>query len=453
MEQMTTAELIEAIGGRATQPLCESVSMISTDTRDLPQGCVFLALKGARFDGNEYAAEAVQKGAVYAITEREIPDCPCVVVEDTAKALLALGRYYRSKFSPVLIGVTGSVGKTTTKNMLALTLGAKYKTMKTEGNFNNEIGLPKTLFRLEQSHEAAVIEMGMSHFGEISRLSQTACPTAAVITNIGFSHIGNLGSQEGILKAKLEVLDGMAPDAPLFVNGDDAHLAPLKETLGRPVITFAIENKDADVRAEEIVTQGESVHFLAVTKEERVAVTLPCIGMHNVLNALAAYAIGRRFGMTGEEIAAALANYQGEKLRQSVFTKDHKTVIVDCYNASPDSMRAALLVLDEYPTEGRKIAVLGDMLELGEQSTTLHAAVGQLVADTKPAMLFCFGKESAAIALEAANAGIPAQHFTEKEALAQALLETLRDGDTVLFKASRGMRLEETVTAVFGTLR
>ena len=349
--------------------------------------------------------------------------------------------------------MTGSVGKTTTKNMLALTLGAKYKTMKTEGNFNNEIGLPKTLFRLEQSHEAAVIEMGMSHFGEISRLSQTACPTAAVITNIGFSHIGNLGSQEGILKAKLEVLDGMAPDAPLFVNGDDAHLAPLKETLGRPVITFAIENKDADVRAEEIVTQGESVHFLAVTKEERVAVTLPCIGMHNVLNALAAYAIGRRFGMTGEEIAAALANYQGEKLRQSVFTKDHKTVIVDCYNASPDSMRAALLVLDEYPTEGRKIAVLGDMLELGEQSTTLHAAVGQLVADTKPAMLFCFGKESAAIALEAANAGIPAQHFTEKEALAQALLETLRDGDTVLFKASRGMRLEETVTAVFGTLR
>lgn len=452
MEQISTTELIAAIGGRPTHLLAPTVSVISTDTRDLPQGCVFLALKGARFDGNEYATEAVSKGAVYAITDREIPGCPCVVVADTGKALLALGRYYRSRFSPILIGITGSVGKTTTKNMLALTLGAKYNTLKTEGNFNNEIGLPKTLFWLEQCHEAAVIEMGMSHFGEISRLSQTACPTAAVITNIGFSHIGNLGSQEGILKAKLEILDGMAADAPLFVNGDDPFLAPLRSGLDRPVITFAIDNKDADVRAEAIVTQGESVHFLAVMGEERCAVTLPCIGMHNVRNALAAYAVGRRFGMNGTEIAAALGTYQGEQLRQSVFVKDGKTVIVDCYNASPDSMRAALCVLDEYPTEGRKIAVLGDMLELGAQSAALHAAVGQLVADTRPALLLCYGAESAAIALEAANAGVPAQHYTDKAALADALKGQLRDGDTVLFKASRGMRLEEIVTAVFGTL-
>lgn len=452
METMTTAELIEAVHGRVAGTLAPSFSAVSTDTRELPAGCVFVALRGERFDGHDFAADAVKNGAAYAVTDHVIPNCPCVVTEHTGRALLAIAAAYRQKFSPILVGVTGSVGKTTTKNMLALVLSAHYNTLKTEGNFNNEIGLPKTLLHLSPAHEAAVIEMGMSAFGEISRLSQTAAPTMAVITNIGYSHIGNLGSQAGILKAKLEILDGMAADAPLFVNADDKHLAPLKQTLDRPVITYGIDNTDADIRATELVTEGESTHFLVHYKTETQAVLLPCIGVHNVMNALAAYGVGRQVGMDGAEIAAALANYQGEKLRQTVISKNGQTVLLDCYNASPDSMRAALTVLDQYPSEGRKIAVLGDMLELGAQSASLHAMVGRMVAEVKPAQLFCYGPESAAIAVEAANAGVPAQQYTDKAALTEALRTALRPGDTVLFKASRGMRLEETAQALYGDL-
>ena len=232
MEQVQLSVLANVLG--STAPVEASITEICTDTRTLQPGCLFLALKGASFDGHDFVERAIAAGAVAAVTERQIADCPCLVVADTGRALLQIAAWYRSQFHPILVGVTGSVGKTTTKEMIALVLAAKYHTLKTAGNLNNEIGLPKTLLQLTADHTAAVIEMGMSHFGEISRLSQTAQPTIGVITNIGYSHIENLKTQEGILKAKMEILDGMAEDAPLIVNGDDPLLRPLKQGLTRP---------------------------------------------------------------------------------------------------------------------------------------------------------------------------------------------------------------------------
>ena len=229
-------------------PVEAVITCVSTDTRDLPQGCLFVALRGAKFDGNEFVKQAIEAGAVAAVTDRSIAGCPCLVVKDTGKALLQIARFYREKFHPFLVGITGSVGKTTTKEMIACVLESQFNTLKTQGNLNNEIGLPKTLLQMENSHEAAVIEMGMSHFGEISRLSRTAEPSAGVITNIGYSHIENLKTQEGIRQAKLEIQDGMAEDAPLVVNGDDPLLAPLKKELSRPVITYGMHSSKADRR-------------------------------------------------------------------------------------------------------------------------------------------------------------------------------------------------------------
>jgi len=210
MEKLLLSEIAGCLNADCPKE-CE-VTEISTDTRNLPKGCLFLAIKGERFDGHEYIEKAIEAGAAAAVSERQVGDCPCIVTDSTRMALLKIARYYRQKFSPVLVGVTGSVGKTTTKEMISLVLSEKYNTLKTQGNLNSEIGLPKTLFNLTSGHKAAVIEMGMNHFGEIERLTDTARPTMAVITNIGFSHVENLGSQEGILKAKCEIFTHLKPD-------------------------------------------------------------------------------------------------------------------------------------------------------------------------------------------------------------------------------------------------
>ncbi len=430
---------------------CEAqITCVSTDTRNLVQGCLFVALRGERFDGHNFVADAIEKGAVAAVTEEQIADYPCLVVKSTAKALLQIAAFYRDKFDLFLTGVTGSVGKTTTKEMISCVLESQYETLKTQGNLNNEIGLPRTLFELEDKHEAAVIEMGMSNFGEISRLSRTACPSVAVITNIGYSHIEYLKTQEGILQAKLEILDGMTPEAPLVVNGDDAMLSPLKRRLNRPVITYALYATDADVWAQDIVQKADSMTFSVVTREGGVyPVTMYCTGDHNILNALAAFCVGRVAKIAPEKICAALENYKTVGLRQNVYRTGEYTVIADCYNASPDSMKAALMVLQEMPCKGRRIAVLGDMLELGEMSHGLHTLVGEMVADCSIDALFCYGVESFYIAQRAALRGVSVYHTEDRVDLCRTLRQYLRDDDIILFKASRGMHLEDCIEAVF----
>lgn len=448
MEKMMLSEIVNVLG--KTIGFEAEVSDVCTDTRALQKDCVFIAIKGERFDAHDFVPKAIEQGAVACITEKEIENCPCIVVEDCRKAFLELAHYYRMKFALNLVGVTGSVGKTTTKEMISLVLSKQFNTLKTQGNLNNEIGLPKTLFHLTSEHKTAVIEMGMSHFGEISRLSKTASPNIAVITNIGFSHIENLKSQEGILKAKLEILDGMSETAPLIVNADDKLLYSVKDTLDRKVYTFGIDNQNADFRAVDISENDGITEFNVIYDDKKIPVTLTAVGRHNVLNAVTAFAVGHLTGISDDVIASAFAEFVPDSLRQNISEKNGQTVITDCYNASPDSMKASLNVLSGLKVNGRKVAVLGDMLELGEMSESLHRKVGEMVADTKPDMLFCYGNEAKYIADEAGKFGINTYCSSDKDSVTKAVAEYVKNGDAILFKASRGMKLEEIINNVYG---
>lgn len=447
METISLEQIAERLGVEC--PVAAEITEISTDTRSLPTGCLFLALRGKNFDGHDFVGQAFDCGAIAAVTDVQIGAYPCLLVEDTGQALLDIAGLYREQFDIPVIGVTGSVGKTTTKEMTACVLSQHFNTLKTEANLNNEIGMPKTLLRLTKEHGAAVIEMGMNHFGEISRMSNSAKPTIAIITNIGFSHVENLGSQEGILKAKLEMLEGMAEDAPLITSADDPMLAPLKGTLSRPVYTYSTQGNPADVWAEDIKEENGVTTFTICYEGRELLAVLPAIGEHNVRNALAAFLVGRLTGMEEQEILCGLAEYRPSGNRQNIMEKSGQTVIADCYNASPDSMRAALGVLAGYPAEGRRIAVLGDMLELGDMSEALHAEVGRMVKASGINMLYCYGEAAKHIA---ANAGDKLGTFCTEDAniLIAKLQETLRPGDVVLFKASHGMHLEAVIEAVYG---
>lgn len=449
MEPISLEAIAERLGTAC--PRSAQITELSTDTRTLTPGCLFLALRGANFDGHSFVSNAMEAGAIAAVTEMQLAAHPCLVVQDTGQALLDIAALYREQFDIPVVGITGSVGKTTTKEMTASVLSQRFRTLKTQANLNNEIGCPKTLLGLTKEHEAAVIEMGMNHFGEISRMSRCAQPTIAVISNIGYSHIENLGSQEGILKAKLEMLEGMAEDAPLIVSGDDRLLAPLKATLSRPVYTFSTEGNPADVQAQDIKEENGVTTFTIVHGEKRLLAVLPAIGVHNVKNALAAYLVGELCGMEEQEILCGLAEYRPTGNRQNITEKEGQTVIADCYNASPASMEAALGVLANYPAEGRRVAVLGDMLELGDMSETLHKQVGDMVRGSGIEMVYCYGPAARHIA---AKSGDRVESFcTEDPAILTAKLQCdLKPGDVVLFKASHGMHLEQIIEAVYGSV-
>lgn len=442
MEKMTLAEISAAVGSTTT--LVGEVISICTDTRSIVPGCLFVALSGDNFDGHNFVKSAIEQGAIAAVTEQQIGVCACIVVSSTRKALLDIAKTYRKKFSPILVGITGSVGKTTTKEMVALVLSARYKTLKNEGNMNNEIGVPLTLFGLGGDTEAAVIEMGMSHFGEIHRLSRTAKPTLSLITNVGFSHIENLGSQEGILKAKLEILDGMEVDAPLIINADDRLLSQV--CLDREIITYGIENTDADVLAKEVVL-GESTTFDILYGGRKYAARLSCGGRHNVLNALAAFTIGIETGVPPANIIEQLDKYRPLGLRQNIVFRGKQRIIIDCYNASPTSMEAALELLAQTEPErnGRHVAVLGDMLELGEHTIPLHEMVGEMAVAAGIDKLICYGDGAKYIAKRADELGLHAGCTQDRGMLLEYLKATLLPDDVVLFKASRGVRLEEII--------
>lgn len=452
MEDLTLYEIVKAVEGSYGYPSTEIVSSISTDTRKITNGCVFIALRGKNFDGHDFAKNAIELGAVAVITEKPIEDVKCIIVDNTRKALLDIARYYRSRFTPILVGVTGSVGKTTTKEMIALVLSGKYFTLKTEGNLNNDIGLPHTLLNLTSEHQAAVIEMGMSDFGEISALSLTARPTMAVITNIGYSHIENLGSREGILKAKLEILDGTSTDSPLILNGDDDLLSKLKDDVNRDIIYYGIENQNVDVRATNIIAKDGVTTFDISFWGKQISAKLNCVGVHNIMNALAAFCVGIMAEIEPETIIHSLTQFIPGGLRQSIVKKGEQTVIIDCYNASPDSMKASLAVLSELTPMpgGRRIAVLGDMLELGSMSKELHENVGSFVAESKTDILICYGDNSRYTAEKAKSLGVlNSRFFEDKCAVVNYLKEIIKSNDLILFKASRGMKLEEVIDKLY----
>lgn len=408
------------------------------DSRKIQPGQLFVALIAAR-DGHDFIPGALEKGAAAVLCSRVVGDFPAIVVEDTRIALGQIAAGFLQEMAPKIIGVTGSVGKSTTKEMIAAVLATTYKVSKTPANHNNDLGMPAAVLAMDADSEAVVLEMGMSHFGEIAYLSQMAKPHIGVIINVGTMHIENLGSREGILQAKLEITQGMDASGKLILFGDDDYLWGSRENLPVSAEYFGVGSHCA-VRGDNVTHSTEGIRYTACYGDRSFPVYLPLEGEHYVADSLAAIHVGLALGVTEENIQKGLSEFRTMEGRQEIF--DHKgiTVIKDCYNAGPESMEAALKVLGN--RQGRRIAVLGDMLELGSHSPAAHEKVGQLAAKYAH-ILLCHGPESVAMLRGAKNAGMEqATHYEEKEALAKDLIAMAKPGDIVLFKGSRGMKME-----------
>lgn len=447
MKTLTLSEAAKAVGGTFT---CDgSFTGVYTDSRKPIQGGLFIALEGERFDGHDFIKNAEADGAAAVLCRKKCEtNLPVIYVDDTKKALLALASYYRGLFSIPVVGLTGSVGKTTTKEMTALVMASEYETIKTQGNLNNDIGMPMTLFNIEESTEAAVIEMGMNHKGEISALTAVSRPTASIITNIGVSHIENLGSRENILLAKLEILEGMKKGSPLIINGDNDLLSTVVND-DYDIVYFGIENEKCQVRATdmEMNEQGTVCKILYDNKKYKCFVPTP--GIHNVYDALAAFAVGVKLGIAPEKAADAIAGYVPAGMRQKVVNKNGIVFIEDCYNASPDSVKAGINTLLTVNAK-RHIAVLGDMLELGDYSETAHRECGKFAAEKGADVLFAYGEASAFTADEAKKSKLnEVYHYTDELGLADKLSGFIKEGDAILFKASRGMKLENIIHIIY----
>ncbi len=427
------------------------ITGVSTDTRTLKSGELFIALSGENFNGNDFVRQALSKGAAAAVcTAFELKDDRVIIVEDTLQALLSIASFYRDKFNIQLLAITGSAGKTTTRGMVAKVIESKYKTLITKNNLNNEIGVSKTLLELDSTYEAAVIEMGMNHFGEIERISRCAKPTLGIITNVGVAHIENFGSREGILRAKLEITQGMKKNSPLVLNGDNDLLKDYKNN-DYEIIKFGIESKDCDVFADEIKQVTDGSYFTVHYGGKAVKGFVPALGRHNVSNAVCAVAAGLLARVQPENAVNALEGFKTEGRRQKIIKKHGFIFIEDCYNANPDSVEAALSILSQIECK-RKIAVLGDMLELGAHADSAHIKSGELAALSAD-ILFTLGEKSKQTALAAKKAGCRiSEGFTSKNELTKRLCQTIKEGDAVLFKASRSMKLEDVIDCVYSVL-
>ena len=451
MEMLTIAEIVRATGGTLTDGDAETkIIDINTDSRVMCEGMLFVALTGENFDGHDFAQNAISNGAVGAVVSKDIPlSGPKILVKDTLKALGDIATYYRMKFSVPFIGITGSVGKTTTKDMIACVLDSKYNVLKTKGNFNNQIGLPLTLLRLSNQHEIAITEMGMSGFGEIDNLASMVKPSVCVFTNIGMSHIEKLGSRENIRKAKFEMLNHAQRGANVIFCGDDEMLWDAKsQFLGFKALSYGISNKECDVLAKDIVYGTDSTEFTIYTGDREFRVYIPVLGEHNVNNALAAYLVGRCYGVSDEEYKMAVSGFRPGNMRQNILEVNGITVINDCYNASPSSVQAGLKILNQIDRDRRKIAILGDMLEMGNWAEEAHTLVGKYVVDNQVEILVTVGKDSVKIADGAAMAGMNKENihsFKNNDEVKAFLDSIIKKGDIVLVKGSRGMKLETVV--------
>ena len=433
----------------------EEFTDVVTDSRAIVPGCLFVALKGEKFDGHRFVAQALEDGARAAVVS-EVPEGVaadrCVVVPDTLTAYQQIASRYRlDKKGLTVIAITGSNGKTSTKDCIAAVLGKKYRVIKTQANFNNEIGLPKTLLTIREDTEMAVVEMGMRGLGQIRAMKHIAYPDAAVITNVGDTHLELLGSLENIAKAKSEILEDFTPKNHAFLNGDDPRVSVMET--GAAVHTYGIDS-DADVKAVEISADGLRTVF---TYRSRITgatqkVQLPLIGRHNVMNALAAVAVGEVYGVPDAAIARGLENLKMTGMRQEILHFGPVTVINDAYNASPASMEAALRTLGDVVKsqgKGRAIAVLADMLELGAHSQSGHAQVGTWCSQYGVTELVCYGPESRFMAEAAQKAGVPVHYAQDRGEAARVLARLVRPDDVVLLKGSHGMEVFKLIDEVF----
>ncbi len=483
MKEMSLEQIAAACGGTyygAEDLRKTEVAGVVTDSRELEPGDLYIALRGERVDGHTFIPDVFAAGAAAVVSEEVLTDPagPYILVASCPQALKDIAEYYRSTLSIPVIGITGSVGKTSTKEMVAAVLEQKYRVASTEGNFNNEIGLPLTLLRIRPEHEAAVVEMGISDFGEMHRLAQMARPDICVITNIGPCHLENLIDLDGVLRAKTELFDFLGPDGVIILNGNDEKLSTIKEKNGIRPIRYYVKEDDAGsakkedtgsaksgpaandtylVTADSIVNRGfagmEAVlHF----PDEDCPITEPIPGMHNIYNACAAACVGDVLGMTHAQICAGIAAARTLPGRANVLETGDIVILDDCYNASPNAMRESLDILAR--ADGRRIAVLGDMLELGGRERELHREVGAYAASLPIDRLYCTGNlardladaamsETPGAAGGAADA-LTVQYFDTKKALLESLLADTKQGDTILVKASHSMEFSDVVEAL-----
>ena len=453
MKHMTLEKITAACGGTYMGPgdqLQIEITGAVQDSRKVKPGNLFFAVKGERVDGHSYISSVFAKGAACCVCEvlPEHPAGPCIVVPSTLQALKDIAEYYRNTLTIPVVGITGSVGKTSTKEMIAAVLSQRYDTLKTQGNLNNEIGLPLTILQIQDHHEAAVLEMGISDFGEMHRLSKMARPNICVFTNIGLCHLEMLGDRDGILKAKTEMFDYAQPGAKVIANGDDDKLITLKETKVPAPAFFGLDPSH-DLYAQNIQSLGlEGVRCELVCGSSVTEVTIPIPGMHMVSNALAGAAVGLSLGLTWDEIKAGIESLTPVSGRNNLIHTEKWTLLDDCYNANPVSMCASLDVLSN--ALGRKVAILGDMGELGANEKLLHYNVGCHAADAGIDVLILAGSLSQEIrrGALAKNPNQIVHWFATRDELIQALPMLLVRRDSILVKASHFMHFEEIVTAL-----
>lgn len=417
------------------------------DSRLLQEGYVFIATKGEKVDGHKFIPSVFEKGAMAVICE-EVPEVltgPCIQVEDSFTALKKLATFYRQQLDITVVGITGSVGKTSTKEFVAGVLATKYQVWKTQGNFNNEVGLPLTVLQLRDEHEIAVLEMGISDFGEMHRLSEIAKPDICVLTNIGQCHLEFLGDRDGVLKAKTEIFDFLNPNGMIFVNGDDDKLVTLRERWKDKLVCFG-RGAANDVYAANVVSKGllgSTMDIVGSMVLKNVQIPLP--GEHMVLNALAAAAVAKYLQLSLEEIKEGIKHVQAVSGRSNLIPYEDFVLIDDCYNANPVSMKAAIDLLQS--ANGRKVAVLGDMFELGEEEEKLHYEVGEYTKN-KVDCLVCVGNLAEQI-YKGANANksenMTLLYLQDKEDVYKHLKEIIKPQDTILLKASHGMGFADIV--------
>ena len=451
MVHMTVGEIAQAVEGVL---LCGNADTVITDiqydSRQVKDGTLFVPIKGARVDAHRFIEECLAKGASATLTENNVPANavkPYIRVEDTLEALQALAAYYRSQCKLTVVGVTGSVGKTSTKEMIAAALSKGLDVMKTQGNKNSQIGLPMTMFDIAAHNDTAVIEMGMSEFGEMDRLADIARPDFAVMTNIGVAHIENLGTQQNIRSEKFKITKHFGENSVLFLNGDDVLLKELHGKQSFPTVTFGLST-DNDYYAKDMETVGFQTNFVCCCKDGAFALTIPALGEHSVKNALAAFAVGKHLGLNAQTIQEGLLTYKNAPMRQQIYQLHGMTLIDDSYNSSPEAAKVSLDVMKSI-AKGKSVAVLADMLELGEQSAKEHYRVGEHLAKIGIDILLTVGEFSENTAAGAKENGCGNVHSFDSNEKAYAYLKTITEPDmTILVKGSRGMHTDEIVKKI-----
>ena len=450
LEQMTLENIAKACGGTYVGDDALRGSEITgavIDSRQVEPGYLYIPIRGERGDGHRFIPDVFEKGALAVLSEESLenPAGPYIQVASSEQALKDIAEFYRSTLSIKIIGITGSVGKTSTKEMISAVLSQKYNVLKTEGNFNNEIGLPLTILRIRREHEVAVVEMGISEFGEMHRIAKVAKPDICVMTNIGQCHLENLIDRDGVLRAKSEIFDFLKPDGHIVLNGDDDKLFTVKEYEGIAPVFFGM-SQGCQVYGDEIVSRGLkgmtcNIHI----GEDSFKVDIPMPGRHMVYNALAAAAVGRIYGLTDEQIKAGIESLEPISGRFRMIDTEKFLIVDDCYNANPMSMKASLDVLQD--GAGRRVAVLGDMGELGTDEVQLHEGVGEHAGKCDIDVLICTGKLCKSMAEKAmqTNPNLKVIYEPDRESLLEHLKGYVQQGDTILVKASHFMKFEEVV--------